>query len=144
MVWGGGSDIDISGYNKFFKAFTFLYRPLFYDAKNIQMVASSIENAIYLVLTIMMLTPRFLKFILKQKSPLIRFCVFYTMIGTIIFSNASTNLGTATRLKTMVIITFLLLFLIIMAKRKEIVAGTPVHLEKYLSRPQTPGTLPPG
>ncbi len=141
---GGGSDIDISGYNKFFKAFTFLYRPLFYDAKNIQMVASSIENTIYLFLTVMMLTPSSIRIIFKEKSLLVRFSVSYTILGTLIFSNAATNLGTATRIKTMVLITFLLLVLKIMAKRKEIGAGTRIYSEKDLSRLRTPSSLPPG
>lgn len=143
ILSGGGSDIDISNYNIIFKAFTFLYRPLFFDAKNLQMIISSIENLIYLILTVMMLRPSSIRIVVKDRSLLVRFSVLYTILGTFVFCNALTNLGTAVRIKNMLIITLLLLFLKIMAKRKEIIAVTPGYLEKDLSRIRTPGTLPP-
>lgn len=134
IMGGGGSDIDISDYNIFFKAFTFLYRPLFFDAHNIRMLVGSIENAIYLILTLTMMRVSFLKFVLKEKSILIRFSFLYLITGTFIISHITTNLGTATRIKNMLIITLLLLFLEFMAKSKESINEPQLHSKPNLSR----------
>ena len=118
--WGGGSTVDISNYNIVFKVLTFLYRPLFFDAKNFNMILASFENLLYLIITIRMFMPKFLKFIFNSKSIFIKFNFFYFGMATIMLAMVTPNLGTAVRHKNMVTISILSLMVLFAAEQYRI------------------------
>jgi hypothetical protein len=119
QYWGGGSSVDISHYNIVLRLFSFLYRPLFIDAHSISMVAASFENLILLAISLVMLLPSFIRFILKDRCLFTRFCATYFVLGTTIMAVATPNLGTAARHKQMFIPCLLALFVLYLAKRRE-------------------------
>lgn len=103
---GHNSSVDISSYNIGEKMFLYLFRPLFFDAKNILMWIASIENLILLLFFINVLNRKNIRFCLKNQSFLIRFNVIYAISGTLLLSFACSNMGIAMRQKTMVLPSF--------------------------------------
>lgn len=104
-----GSGVNISSYSIPMKLFTYLFRPLFFDAHNIVSFISSFENLLYLWLSL---------FIYKNWSvealrdmPLFLKAAMVTFIPvTFAFMNALSNLGIAMRMKNMLMIYFYFLF----------------------------------
>lgn len=108
--WGGGSSVGMGSANIVQRVFTYLYRPLFVDAYSFEMVMASFENIVLILITLTMLTPRFLSYVFKTKSYLVRFNTLYFFIVTVFLAAATPNMGTAARQKNMVIIGFFILF----------------------------------
>ncbi len=104
------SGIDISSYNFFQRFFTFIFRPLFFDAPGILGLIVSVENFIYLLLVLSLFDIRLISFF--RDAP---FFVFAGLISFITVSIAlaqiTGNLGLAIRQKSQVI--FLLFFVIL-------------------------------
>lgn len=103
------SGIDIENYNTIMKAFTFLYRPLFFDANGVLGIIVSIENAFYLYMAWVILKvglPRFGKWNGWFKAGL-----FVFLMGTYALSQISGNLGLAMRQKAQLMPLYFLLFL---------------------------------
>ena len=122
--WRGGSTVDITGYNPLMKVFTYLFRPLFFDANNIFMLFSSIENLLLLIVTMKIFNRKFITFIKNNKTILLRFNIIYFIIGAILLAMATPNLGTAVRQKHMVIISLfsvILLFHANINKTKQLI-----------------------
>jgi hypothetical protein len=115
--WGGGSDVDISNYNIVFKILTFLYRPLFIDARSIYAVLASLENLIIIYLTFSLLSMNFINYVLKNKKLLLRFNLFLFFIGVVLMSHTNANLGTAIRKKIMVMPSLISLFVLYKARK---------------------------
>ncbi|NMM48037.1 hypothetical protein [Marinigracilibium pacificum] len=105
------SGIDISNYSLPLQLFTFLYRPLFFDAPGMLGLIVSFENVFLLSVTIMFFANGGLKYIIKGDFTIkTAFISFLTV--SIALAQISGNLGIAIRQKSQV----MLLFLFIIAK----------------------------
>lgn len=97
-----GSAIDISSYPFPFKVFTFLYRPLFFDARGILALVASLENLLLLVLSW-----RFIKLnpikLFKAGNYMMKSMLIFLIIGSVSFSIILGNLGIILRQKNMFI-----------------------------------------
>lgn len=121
-----GSAIDIRNYSVPLKLFTFLFRPLFFDAGNVFGIIVSFENIFYLILAVMIIrvnTPiELLRMPQQLKAALIVF-------GSTAFfmSNSLSNLGIIIRQKNMVMMMFLLIagYLISQRQARQIRAAPP-------------------
>ncbi|WP_143424226.1 hypothetical protein [Geoanaerobacter pelophilus] len=100
---GGGSSLDISQYSFGMKLFSYLYRPLFFDAKSVTMLAASLENTLYLLLTAHLLFKLPLGSLLKERRLYVTFGITFFFIMLIVMSWATANLGIAVRQKMMFI-----------------------------------------
>lgn len=96
----GGGALDITSMPLPVKIFTFLFRPLPYDAHSIMSLFSSIENIILLVFFIY--TLRFIR--VKQNTVSNHtFLWVYVCIATFFLSSVTANLGIAVRQKWMIL-----------------------------------------
>jgi hypothetical protein len=102
-----GSGFDLASYSIPVRFFTYLYRPLFFDAHNIASIFSSVENAIYLVITffgVKNFKPKYVK-----KMPVwmkAAFLIF--LMSVVIFANSLSNLGIIMRMKNMTMVYMLI------------------------------------
>ena len=95
-----GSAIDISSYPFPLKVVTFLYRPLFFDARNIMGFLVSIENLFLVLLSIKIIRNNPLES--YRKAPfVIQGMVWFLIIGTLAFSQSLGNLGIMIRMRNM-------------------------------------------
>ncbi len=99
----GGSQVDITKYPFILKVVTFLYRPLFVDAKSVLMMAASCENVIYILLTIFSFHRYVIGFLIKRKSLFFTVNVLFCLMFVVINSLIITNMGLAARLKIMIV-----------------------------------------
>lgn len=95
-----GSRVDISGYPFPLKVFTFLYRPLFFDASGILGLVASLENLILLLLSIKFVRLNPIK-LFKRADYLFKGMFVFLLIGTTSFSIILGNLGIMLRQKNM-------------------------------------------
>lgn len=101
-----GSAIDLASYSPPYRFFTYLYRPLFFDAHNIVSLLSSAENLIYLVITFLGI--RFFSIKYLRRLPLwLMSGTFMFLFTTIIFANSLSNLGIIMRMKNMTMLYFI-------------------------------------
>ncbi|MDO6439167.1 hypothetical protein Q4534_17225 [Cyclobacterium sp. 1_MG-2023] len=130
-----GSGVNISSYSLPMKLFTYLFRPLFFDAHNIVSFISSFENLLYLWLSL---------FIYKNWSvealrdmPLFLKAAMVTFIPvTFAFMNALSNLGIAMRMKNMLMIYFLLFCLYLIVHKKYTLHLRNLDRKKFFQRRQ--------
>jgi hypothetical protein len=139
--WGGGSDVDISNYNIVFKIITFLYRPLFFDARSLIMVLSSFENLILLIFSLCFLKPNFYKQIFSQKTLFIKFNFFFFMIATVALAYANANLGTIARKKIMVLISMLSLVIFYYSQKAAGQEKLATRAPKFISLKNATGSV---
>jgi hypothetical protein len=108
----GGSSLDIKDMSLPVKVFTYLFRPLPYEAHSITSLLSAVENMVYFALFIYAI--RFMR--VRRKSINLNhvFLWSYVFLSTIILSSMTANLGIAVRQKWMImpIIIYLLLTII--------------------------------
>jgi len=113
----GGSALDLSSYNTAMKMFTYLLRPLFFDASGLLSLVVSAENLFYLILFSLMLHKKFFRYI--SKAPLfVKFNFFYAISALIVLSATTPNLGIAIRQKSMFIVNLIIVVLLYMYNRK--------------------------
>lgn len=113
-----GSAVDISSYSWPMKLFTYMFRPLFFDAHNFVALFSSFENLLYLWLSL---------FIYSNWTPeAIRDMPLFIKAGMITFvpvalafMNSLSNLGVVMRMKNMTMIYFLLFCFYLIAHAKK-------------------------
>ncbi len=98
----GGGGIDISSMSVPAQMFTYLFRPLFFDAPGTMGIIASLENTLLLGL-VLILIPRGLFVVWREHSPAIRYNAVYAFLGLIIFATTTANLGLALRQKTMIL-----------------------------------------
>lgn len=130
-----GSGVDLSSYSLPMKFFTYLFRPLFFDAHNIVTIISSFENLLYLWLSL---------FIYKNWSvealrdmPLFLKAAMVTFIPvTFAFMNALSNLGIAMRMKNMLMIYFLLFCFYLIVHKKYTLYLRSLDRQKFFQRRQ--------
>lgn len=114
-----GSRVDISGYSWPMKLFTYMFRPLFFDAHNFVAFFSSFENLLYLWLSFFIYrnwTPEAIR-----DMPLFIKAGMITFIPvTLAFMNSLSNLGVVMRMKNMTMIYFLLFCFFLIAYNKKL------------------------
>ena len=104
------SGIDISSYNFFEKLFTFIFRPLFFDAPGVLGLIISVENLIYLILTISLFDFKIFEFF--RKGPFFVLAALFSFITvSIALAQITGNLGLAIRQKSQV--SFLFFFVLL-------------------------------
>lgn len=112
-----GSAIDISTYNVPLKIFTFFYRPLFVDASNLFGWIVSLENLIYLVLTLSALRGRLIADIFGM-PPHLKASILMMGAAAYFMSGSLSNLGIIIRQKNMVMFMLLLLCSYLISRRQ--------------------------
>ncbi len=103
----GKSFVDMSSYPYPLKVFTFLYRPLFFDAHNFSSLLNSVENLICLLLTISI----FFKVNpikgYRDSPNALKIMILTFFMVSIVFAGALSNFGIIVRMKNMTFIYFL-------------------------------------
>jgi hypothetical protein len=114
-----GSGVNLSSYSWPMKLFTYMFRPLFFDAHNVVSFLSSFENVLYLWLSLFIYrnwTPEAIRDMpLFIKAGMITFIPL-----TIAFMNSLSNLGIVMRMKNMTMIYFLLFCFFLIAYNKHL------------------------
>lgn len=95
-----GSAIDISSYPFPLKVFTFWFRPLFFDVRNINGLVASVENLALLVLFCNAMFKSPLK-AFKAAPFVIKGLVLFLLVGTLAFSQSLGNVGIMIRMRNM-------------------------------------------
>lgn len=95
-----GSAIDISSYPFPLKVLTFWFRPLFFDARNLNGLIASIENLALVSLFIMAMAKKPLK-AFKAAPFVIKGLVIFLIVGTLAFSQSLGNVGIMIRMRNM-------------------------------------------
>ncbi|NTY98315.1 hypothetical protein FCH30_14015 [Acinetobacter radioresistens] len=109
----GGSSLDISSMSLPMQLFTYLFRPLPFEANSIFALVASLDNIILLFLAVWGITA-----IIKKSKPSVEssraFLWLYVLIAWLIFATTTANLGIAMRQKWMFLpcLIFLLLSVI--------------------------------
>ena len=101
LTSGGNFSVDISSLSFPLKIFTFMYRPLFIDARNLFGYIMSVENLILLGISFYPIF-KIIKTLKLKKSKLDLTIIFITIFLTItwiFYSQTISNLGTANRYK---------------------------------------------
>ena len=93
------SSVNTSSYPYPLKVFTFLFRPLFFDANGILGLVASFENLVLLLFSIKILRNKFLQGF-KNSSYLVKASGFLFLMGALSFSLILGNLGIMLRQKT--------------------------------------------
>ena len=96
---GTSTAVDTSSYPYPLKVFTFLFRPLFFDANSVLSLVASVENLFLLLFFIKILGNRFTKGF-KRSNYLIKASGFLFLMGALSFSLILGNLGIMLRQKT--------------------------------------------
>ena len=102
-----GSSLDISSYSYPMRFFTFLFRPLFFDARSVLYLLASFENLLLLVFTIKMIRSKPIR-TFKESSLVFKGFLIFILFGTFLFSSVLGNLGIILRMKIMFLPGFLL------------------------------------
>lgn len=97
-----GSAVDISSYPWPLKLFTFLFRPLFFDAHNMLAFVTSFENLLLLIISIRVLASKPVT-AFKEADFLIKTAIVFAIIGAVGCSMIMSNLGIILRQKNMFI-----------------------------------------
>lgn len=98
----GGGAVDISTLSFPAKLFTYLFRPLFYDARSIFQLVSSAENFIVLGLVVIYFRKLF-RAIFQNRQPVFVYSLVLFLFGWVVFALTTSNLGISVRQKTMIL-----------------------------------------
>ncbi|SEJ61637.1 hypothetical protein SAMN05192553_10695 [Cyclobacterium xiamenense] len=135
LLASGHSGIDVASYSIPMRIFTFMFRPIFFDAHNVMAILSSFENALYLYLSF---------FIYRNWSPeALRDMPVFLKTGIIVFiptslafANSLGNLGAIMRMKNMTMIYFLLFCFFLIAHNKKQRYLRAVDRQRFFQRRQ--------
>jgi hypothetical protein len=111
------SGIDITSYGLPMQVFTFLYRPLFFDAPGMLGLIVSVENVFYLLLTLKLMNWRGVNFLFTSNF-LVKTALFSFLTVTIALAQIAGNLGLAIRQKSQVMILFLFVIIAFLDHQK--------------------------
>jgi hypothetical protein len=116
----GTSSYEISQFNLPFRVATYLYRPIFVDARSLLMFVISFENALFVLLSLQLfLWRKFLK--IGNINPMyIKFCIYFFLISVLVLSAVTSNMGIAIRQKMMFMPCLLALYCIAVSKKDTI------------------------
>lgn len=128
----GGNSFDIGGYEPTLSGALSVapaaliaswYRPFIFEAKNVVMLLSGIENFIYLMLTILIFKNLKIRKILKIifNSPLLIFLLSYSILLGLIIGLSTSNFGALVRFKIAFLPEFVVMLVItyLLTKEKE-------------------------
>jgi len=104
----GKSFVDMSSYPYPLKLFTFLYRPLFFDAHNFSTILNSFENLLALLLTISVFSKINPIKGYKNSPDAIKIFLLAFLLASIAFAGSLSNFGIMVRMKNMTFIYFLM------------------------------------
>jgi hypothetical protein len=96
-----GSGVEMLSYPLPLKLFTFWFRPLFVDVPNVLGIFSSMENLLYLLLTLKICNKSFLRFIKKAPS-VVKMSAMIFLLTSFAMTFVMSNLGIIMRQKSMV------------------------------------------
>lgn len=113
-----GSAVDTSSYPYPLKVFTFLYRPLFFDAPNIMGIIASFENLLLLLLSFKIFFSGFIKGFKNATGNMKSLFIFF-LFGALSFSLIVGNLGIMLRQKTPFIMVLLIYGFYVLANHIE-------------------------
>jgi len=113
---GGGGGIDISELTLPAQVFTYMFRPLPYEAHSLTSFISSIDNMILLMISLYGI--RFFK-VKYCEFFCIRVFIFYCFLGLYLLSTTTANLGISVRQKWMVMPIFLFLILFFISRKRK-------------------------
>lgn len=111
------SGVDITSYSLPMQVFTFLYRPLFFDAPGMLGLIVSFENVFYLLITLKIFNLKGLRFLITSNF-LVKTAFFSFLTVTIALAQIAGNLGLAMRQKSQVMILFLFVIISFLDKQK--------------------------
>jgi hypothetical protein len=112
------SGVDITHYNLAMQLFTFLYRPLFFDAPGLLGLFVSFENMLYLLLTIQLFSSfRGITYLFRS-SFLVKSALLSFISVAIALAQIAGNLGLAMRQKSQVMILFLFVIISFLDEQK--------------------------
>jgi len=119
----GNNAVDISSYNIPFKLFTYMFRPLFFDAGGLFPLLLSFDNLILLFT----FTYPFLKLMYQLKFRTLKlnatyyFLIVYSSLSWFFFAQSTSNLGLAARHKIMILPAIFCLSLFFSRKPEQLV-----------------------
>jgi hypothetical protein len=100
--------VDISNYNQAMKLFTFIFRPLFFDAPNFMGIITSFEDVIYLFLAFQIILIGFAQ--IHRWNGFIIIGFFSFLIASLALAQVSGNLGIALRQKAQIMPLFFMVY----------------------------------
>jgi len=104
--------ISMVGKSSFERLIIYFFRPLFFDAHNLNAIISSFENLLLLVLTIFtFLRFKFFTWV-KRSGLLVKFSFLYFLIGGAFMSSFTNTFGVAVRQKNMILPGLLILIVL--------------------------------
>jgi hypothetical protein len=113
----GGSSYDVSEYSTFLQVFTYLFRP-FFESLALTSLAVSIDNLLYFSIFLwVIINIKLISF----KDPEMLFLILSFCIFSLIMGFTIANLGLALRQKIMIMPFLLLIFIVLMAKKRNLV-----------------------
>jgi hypothetical protein len=95
-----GSSVDISAYPFPLKVLTFLFRPFFFDVRNINGLIASIENLVLVIVFVKAMRTNPIG-AFKAAPFVIKGLVFFLIVGTLAFSQSLGNVGIMIRMRNM-------------------------------------------
>jgi hypothetical protein len=111
------SGVDINNYSLPMQLFTFLFRPLFFDAPGALGLVVSVENVFYLLITLKLLSFRAIRF-LWTGNFIVKSAFLSFITVSIALAQISGNLGLAIRQKSQVMILFMFVIIMFLDKEK--------------------------
>ena len=111
------SGVDITSYSLPVQIFTFLYRPLFFDAPGILGIIVSFENVFYLLITLKIFNWKGIRYLITSNF-LVKTAFFSFLTVTIALAQISGNLGLAMRQKSQIMILFLFVIISFLDRQK--------------------------
>jgi len=99
----GGGAVSLDAMSPPLRLLTFMFRPLFFDVRNIMGLFASLENLLLLCLFAYFFRRGMLKWILKKPNPAVLFAFFFTTGIWFLLGMSLANLGIALRQKTMLL-----------------------------------------
>ncbi len=113
----GGGSVDIAQMSLPAQLFTYLFRPLFFDASTLPMLASSVENLLLLGIFVAALV-RIRKLALYEDRFAVFFNVAFLVCLWLVLATTTANLGISVRQKTMLMPSLAFLFAICLSRRR--------------------------
>lgn len=97
------SNIDVTNYSLGAKMFTYMFRPIVFEARSVMQIISSIENIVILRVVYLWLRSFKWKLLWYKGTFYLKFLLGYSLISWIILAMGMYNLGIASRQKYMVL-----------------------------------------
>lgn len=116
------SSVDTSNYPILLKIFTFLFRPLFFDASGFLGIVASMENLFLLIFSFKVATSQPYK-AFKKANLVIKSCAIFFVVGSTAFSMILGNLGIMLRQKTPFILVLIVIGFWALTQRRDFIVN---------------------